>query len=508
MRLAHLLVAHVSSNLANHLSLKSVAPFATEETSYYTGCHFTGMNSIYQCTPEFSDAKDIYTPPVLRFRADCRGAGGNFQNLTLFDGSRVCGQLSYRKYGNSSDIVSPTTRWLPLTYDYIVTMEKEDILDIECVPYHLRFGMSLSRVKESVGHVKAESWMLPLAFWWMVISRFTISSSRFRQICCSIQIRTRTLALKLWAGPMTGRWIWQSRSTFPIGSATPVQHWHRFQRSFRRLILAMSCEARFSTWTRICCIWLWERPPFTQKEDLRRAVKSGWWRLIRISTALPAAWTALRWTSNWKWILKAFLEMRMKSGSSWDSNIIEGCRRVPLQAGITLLFNLTLPVNTAGMQDDSKSRSLVIIVLVLILIFLVANLGYFYWKQRRTMQSVQSQAGLNPAMSIEMQEADASWWGKPAHFRKPFRHVAVLLQELSINCRIHPAWLRGPDLHIVRFVTRRLLFSIIINKIVGHQVLDSYPYFNHHSWSTGSSICMHLYYTLCTDMFNFDTENC
>jgi hypothetical protein len=90
-------------------------------------------------------------------------------------------------------------------------------------------------------------------------------------------------------------------------------------------------------------------------------------------------------------------EVRVKLGLEFHT-------RLP----ITLLFNLTLPVNTAGMQDDSKSRSLVIIVLVLILIFLVANLGYFYWKQRRTMQSVQSQAGLNPAMSIEMQEADAS----------------------------------------------------------------------------------------------------
>ena len=98
-------------------------------------------------------------------------------------------------------------------------------------------------------------------------------------------------------------------------------------------------------------------------------------------------------------------EVRVKLGLKYNRRLSTSTFTKP---GITLLFNLTLPMNTAGMQDDSKSRSLVIIVLVLILIFLVANLGYFYWKQRRTMQRVQSQAGLNPAMSIEMQEADAS----------------------------------------------------------------------------------------------------
>ena len=424
------------------------------------------MNSIYQCTPEFSDAKDIYTPPVLRFRADCRGAGGNFQNLTLFDGSRVCGQLSYRKYGNSSDIVSPTTRWLPLTYDYIVTMEKEDILDIECVPYHLRFGMSLSRVKESVGHVKAESWMLPFSllmdghkqvhdFFQPISTDLLLYPNSDANSCAETLGRAYDWKMNLTKSINFSHWVsYSSPALAPLPEIFPkVDLGHEL----RGEIFHLDKDMLHLT-VREATIYSKRRPKKSSKKWLVKVDPN----FYGSSSGLNSFAVDFKLEVNSEGFPRDADEVR----SSWDSNIIEGCRRVPLpKPGITLLFNLTLPVNTAGMQDDSKSRSLVIIVLVLILIFLVANLGYFYWKQRRTMQSVQSQAGLNPAMSIEMQEADASWWGKPAHFRKPFRHVAVLLQELSINCRIHPAWLRGPDLHIVRFVTRRLLFSIIINKI-------------------------------------------
>ena len=57
-------------------------------------------------------------------------------------------------------------------------------------------------------------------------------------------------------------------------------------------------------------------------------------------------------------------EVRVKLGLEFHT-------RLP----ITLLFNLTLPVNTAGMQDDSKFSSSVTIALVLILIFLVTLTG-------------------------------------------------------------------------------------------------------------------------------------
>ena len=45
-----------------------------------------------------------------------------------------CGRLSYRKYGNTSDIEVPTTPWLPLISDDIVTIHKGDMVDIQCVP--------------------------------------------------------------------------------------------------------------------------------------------------------------------------------------------------------------------------------------------------------------------------------------------------------------------------------------------------------------------------------------
>ena len=45
-------------------------------------------------------------PQPFTFRIDCRGAKGNFQNLTLYSTAGHCGRLAYKKYykknGNSS----------------------------------------------------------------------------------------------------------------------------------------------------------------------------------------------------------------------------------------------------------------------------------------------------------------------------------------------------------------------------------------------------------------------
>ena len=412
MRLAHLLVAHVSSNLANHLSLKSVAPWASTDMTSYTGCLFTGMTSIYQCTPEFSDAKDIYTPPVLRFRVDCRGAGGNFQNLTLFDGSRVCGQLSYRKYGNSSDIVSPTTRWLPLTYDYIVTMEKEDILDIECVPYHLRFGMSLSRLEESVGHVKAESWVLPFSllidghkvhdFFHPISTELLLYPNSDANSCTETLGRAYDWKMNLTKSMNFSHWVSYSspalaplpRSIFPKVDLGHEQRGEIFHLDKDMLHLTV----------REATIYSKRRP--------KKSINKKW--LVKVdpnfygssSGPLNSFAVDFKLEVNSEGFPRDADEVRVNLGLKFNRRLSSSI--FTKSSALTLFFNLTLPVNTAGMQDDSKFRSLVIIVLVLILIFLVANLGYFYWKQRRTMQSVQSQAGLNPAMSIEMQEADCA----------------------------------------------------------------------------------------------------
>ena len=45
-------------------------------------------------------------PQRFTFRIDCRGAKGNFQNLTLYGLGKACGRLAYKKYykknGNNS----------------------------------------------------------------------------------------------------------------------------------------------------------------------------------------------------------------------------------------------------------------------------------------------------------------------------------------------------------------------------------------------------------------------
>eukprot|EP00434_Breviolum_minutum_P032014 symbB.v1.2.028313.t2/scaffold2956.1/size66508/2 len=98
-----------------------------------TGCKFLGTEVLYQCSlNEVTDAPQAI-PQLFSLRVDCRGADGDFRNLTLFDNQQVCGRMGYKKYGrNSGHIRSPSMR-LPFLSDRIITLEKEDVIDIQCV---------------------------------------------------------------------------------------------------------------------------------------------------------------------------------------------------------------------------------------------------------------------------------------------------------------------------------------------------------------------------------------
>ena len=132
MRSVHVILAvHVSYGLAHFVHLKSMTPF--ELPARTTGCSSTSIKVCYECTRELTDTADLpQVPQLFSFRVDCRGAKGDFQNITLFDSSLVCAHLTYRKYGNSS-VRNPTSQWLPLISDRIVTVEKGDVLDFQCV---------------------------------------------------------------------------------------------------------------------------------------------------------------------------------------------------------------------------------------------------------------------------------------------------------------------------------------------------------------------------------------
>eukprot|EP00435_Cladocopium_sp_Y103_P030101 s3252_g7.t1 len=106
------------------------------QPSFPSTCRFTGIALSYHCNAGLvsADAWDGLGQ-LLSFRIDCRAGGEHFQNITLYDTtSPFCGRLSYRKYGNTSDIEIPTTPWLPLISDHIVTVQKGDVVDIQCVP--------------------------------------------------------------------------------------------------------------------------------------------------------------------------------------------------------------------------------------------------------------------------------------------------------------------------------------------------------------------------------------
>eukprot|EP00438_Fugacium_kawagutii_P026153 Skav211891 [mRNA] locus=scaffold2402:155810:156859:- [translate_table: standard] len=86
------------------------------------------MELKYQCYHETRNVTD--QPQLLKFQVDCRGA--TFQNLTVDDYYGVCPRLTYRKYGNS--VSRPSIEMLPWITDAALRLEREDVVDIECIP--------------------------------------------------------------------------------------------------------------------------------------------------------------------------------------------------------------------------------------------------------------------------------------------------------------------------------------------------------------------------------------
>lgn len=142
MRFVHiLLAAQVSYGLAQVVRLKSVTPV---QNTVDFGCSFTFNKFRYQCTRELNDTPQAELGQLFSFRLDCRGAFGDFQNLTLVDSLPVCAHLTYRKYGNSS-VKNPISQLFPWSSDHIVTIEKGDVLDFQCVVGTLKLRPMLQR---------------------------------------------------------------------------------------------------------------------------------------------------------------------------------------------------------------------------------------------------------------------------------------------------------------------------------------------------------------------------
>jgi len=98
-----------------------------------TGCKFLGTEVLYQCSlGELTDAPQAI-PQLFSLRVDCRGADGDFKNLTLFDGGQMCGRMGYKKYGSNSGLIRNPSMRLPFLSDRIITLDKEEVIDIFCV---------------------------------------------------------------------------------------------------------------------------------------------------------------------------------------------------------------------------------------------------------------------------------------------------------------------------------------------------------------------------------------
>lgn len=109
-----------------------------------TGCSFQSAKVLHDCTETRTEA--LPAGQLLRARVDCGQAFG-FQNLTLYEGRGWCGRLSYRKYGNSSDMKDPTAAWIPWISNDLLTIQKGDVVDIQCVFLPFRFLVTMRHRK-------------------------------------------------------------------------------------------------------------------------------------------------------------------------------------------------------------------------------------------------------------------------------------------------------------------------------------------------------------------------
>ena len=168
MRFVHvihvILAVHVFyglAGLAHFVQLKSMTPF--ELIGPTTGCSSTSIKVCYECVNrELKDTADLAElPQLFSFRVDCRGAKGDFQNMTIFDSSVVCAHLTYRKYGNSS-VRNPTSQRLPLISDRIVMVEKGDVLDFQCTFRRLSIYSGLKPPKNTLAEYYTPSFGMVL----------------------------------------------------------------------------------------------------------------------------------------------------------------------------------------------------------------------------------------------------------------------------------------------------------------------------------------------------------
>lgn len=109
-------------SVQNTLALKEMPIFLNDENP--SGCTVKGMEVVYNCISS-SGASNI--AQRLKFRVDCRGAKGDFENLTLYDEATRCGVLDYRLYSHTHKLDSNPHPFPGFTF------YKEDVFDIQCV---------------------------------------------------------------------------------------------------------------------------------------------------------------------------------------------------------------------------------------------------------------------------------------------------------------------------------------------------------------------------------------
>eukprot|EP00438_Fugacium_kawagutii_P031572 Skav225859 [mRNA] locus=scaffold810:51314:52105:+ [translate_table: standard] len=114
------------------------------------GCTITGTRVTYQCNEARVEPGDHNgtVPQLLSFRVDCRG--GKVQNMTLYQSSRQCHRMSYRRISKSRRNSSHPVAFVA---DHAVTLHKEEVVDIQCIMRPFNFHETFFTHETTTGKV-------------------------------------------------------------------------------------------------------------------------------------------------------------------------------------------------------------------------------------------------------------------------------------------------------------------------------------------------------------------
>ena len=355
-----------------HFNSVEVVNLSKELTIYLpqpTGCSIQSTQVLHNCTQTRTEALQA-DGRLLLARVDCGQASSKFQNLTLYEANRWCGRLSYRKYGNRSELEDPTAARIPWISNHLVTIKKGDVVDIQCVLLPFGFHVkTLQRHKNSAAIVES-SWSVAVQIIQDGLMGPSHSFPFFR-----ISLTHPASELESCTASLAKAYSWK----MSLNKSMNYSHWVRYSSPALELSpsifpeIDLCCERRGEIFT-------------VDKDSLHLTVREG----PSDSPIRPKKQQLVKLDQNFYAASTGFNSYALEFKLEVDARALPpGTKRVEVTLTVSLhrqfaWTTLTLPVNGTSSMSGLKSFESWVnwLMVLLILGFLVAAVCYVFREER------------------------------------------------------------------------------------------------------------------------------